>query len=90
MTDSAVSDTTTRSSELSDRVRELLRERLFIDVPGDATDLFSTGIIDSLGFVELLIGLEQEWGVHVNVDDLDMDDLRSIERIALFVAARRD
>jgi acyl carrier protein len=41
-----------------------------------------------VAFVQLLVGLEQEFGVTVDVAALQLDDFRSISRIAQFVAAR--
>lgn len=58
-------------------------ENLSIEV-----DLFETGTIDSLGFVELLLRLEQEFGVRVSVEELDLDHFRTIQRIAEFVIAQ--
>lgn len=76
------------TSELADmegRVRRLILERLHIEVPANDTDLFSTGIINSLGLVELLLGLREELGIDIDVGTVDLDVLSSIERIALFV-----
>jgi hypothetical protein len=41
-----------------------------------------------MAFVDLLYHLEQELGIRVSFDDLDMDNFRSIERIAKYVATR--
>jgi acyl carrier protein len=38
--------------------------------------------------VELLLRLEQEFGVTTSVDDLELDNFRCIDRIAEFVEAR--
>jgi D-alanine--poly(phosphoribitol) ligase subunit 2 len=72
-------------------VRELgalFVESLHIEAPAADTDLFETGILDSLQLVELLLQLEQRFGFKIRIDDLDLDDLRSVERIATLVAAR--
>ena len=81
-------------SEMSDGTR--LRERiagvfsgaLHIEVPAADTDLFETGVLDSLAFVELLLQLEREFGVTTSVDDLESDHFRSIDSIAEFVGSR--
>ena len=70
------------------RLTRIFPEVLHIDPPAIDTDLFDTGVIDSLAFVELLLRLEQEFGVSVSVDDLEIDNFRTIERIAEFVEAR--
>jgi len=49
------------------------------------TDLLETGLLDSLGMVELLFHLEQRFGFTTNFADLDFENFRSIERIAEMV-----
>jgi D-alanine--poly(phosphoribitol) ligase subunit 2 len=61
---------------------------LHLDVPAFDTDLFDTGVLDSLAFVELLLQLEREFGVTTSVDDLESDNFRSIDNIAEFVGSR--
>ena len=74
------------------RVRErlvtVLAAALHLEVPSADTDLFDSGVLDSLAFVELLVQLEQEFGVTTSVDDLEVENFRSIARIAEFVTAR--
>ena len=70
------------------RLGALFSESLHIEAPSPDTDLFETGILDSLQLVELLVQLEQRFGFKLKIDDIDLDDLRSLERIAGLVAAR--
>jgi acyl carrier protein len=73
---------------LRERIARLLSEILSVDIPSADTDLFGTGVLDSLAFVELLLHLEREFGVTTSVDDLEIDNFRSIARIANHVMAR--
>jgi len=77
------------ATDLRARITRLFSERLNLDVPSADTDLFDSGALDSMGFVELLAQLEREFGVEVTLGDIEMDTFRTIERIADFVAARR-
>jgi D-alanine--poly(phosphoribitol) ligase subunit 2 len=70
------------------RLTRIFPEVLHVDPPAADADLFENGLIDSLAFVELLMKLEQEFGVSVAVDDLELENFRTIERIAAFVEAR--
>jgi acyl carrier protein len=70
------------------RLIELFVESLDRDVPSIDTDLFETGVLDSLAFIELLVTLEREFGTTVSVDDLEVDHFRSIRLIAAFVGSR--
>lgn len=73
---------------LTDCIAGILRDALHLEPPPSDLDLFETGVLDSLAFVELLLRLEQDLGVAVSVDDLELENFRTIERIAAFVAAR--
>lgn len=70
---------------LQERLARFFVQRLHVEIPSFDTDLFETGLIDSLGFVELLHHLEEEFGVTVSLEDVDLDTFRSIERIAEFL-----
>lgn len=70
-----------------DRLSALFVERLHVEAPAPDADLFETGILDSLQLVELLCQLEQQFGCRIAMDDLDLDDLRTLMGIAALVAA---
>jgi acyl carrier protein len=71
---------------VEERIREIFRDQLDVEVPSAATDLFETGALDSLGFVDLMAALAEEFDVHVVVETLEIADLRTIAAIAAFVA----
>jgi len=73
---------------LCDEVARFFSERLNVSVSSPDTDLFETGILDSLSFVDLLFYLEQEFGLQVSPEELELETFRSLGRIASFVAAR--
>lgn len=73
---------------ITERLGALFAESFQIEVPSADTDLLETGILDSLQFVELLAQLEQHFGFRVTLEDIDLDDLRTLARIARLVAAR--
>jgi len=76
------------ATDLQGRITRLFADRLNLEIPSAETDLFETGALDSMGFVELLAQLEREFRVEVALGDIEMDNFRSIARIADFVAAR--
>ena len=63
------------------RVRLLIEDALSIDSPGDDVDLIETGLIDSLGLVTVIAEIEQEFQITFALDDLDVDQFRTIHRI---------
>jgi acyl carrier protein len=76
------------NNRLRERIAAVFSGPLHLEVPAFDTDLFETGVLDSLVFVELLLQLEREFGVTTSVDDLDVGNFRSIDCIADFVHAR--
>jgi acyl carrier protein len=75
-------------NRLRERIAGVFSGALHLDVPAFDTDLFDTGVLDSLAFVEVLLQLEREFGVSTSVDDLEVENFRSIDSIAEFVVAR--
>ena len=78
----------TDTNSIIGRLGALFVESLHIEAPSADTDLFETGILDSLQLVELLLQLEQRFGFRIKIDDIDLEDLRTLARIARLVAAR--
>lgn len=76
------------AATLQKRISKLILEGINVEVPSVGTDLFHTGVLDSLALVELLLALEQEFGIRIAIEELDIERFRSIERIAEFVAGR--
>ncbi|MBI4638172.1 MAG: acyl carrier protein [Candidatus Rokubacteria bacterium] len=67
------------------RIADLFEKRLHLTVPSEETDLFTSGVMDSLMFVDLLVRLEEEFGIRTTVEDLEIERFRSIARIAEFM-----
>ena len=76
------------TSGLRERIAGVFQRALHVEAPPADVDLFEAGILDSLAFVELLVHLEREFDVTTSAADLEVDNFRSIARIADFVAAR--
>jgi acyl carrier protein len=70
------------------RITVLLRERMALEVGSAHSDLIDQGVLDSLALVTMLSHLEEEFGVRASGDDLELDNFRSIARIAAFVESR--
>ena len=60
----------------------LFARDLSVQVPSPETDLIATGRLDSVGVVELLLRLEQRFGVRVELENLEPDHFRSVAAIA--------
>lgn len=65
-------------------MHRIFRDSLELDVEVD-TDVIAGGMLDSLAFVQLLLALEEEFGVKVDLSDLELDDFNSVASVARLV-----
>jgi acyl carrier protein len=73
---------------LVQELQTLFRETLNIDVPSVDADLIESGLLDSLQIVQLLLHIESDLGYRIALDEIDLDDLRSVARLARVIMAR--
>ncbi len=76
----------TETTPLTDRVAELIRDVLHVDVPAPDTDLVAEGLIDSLALVSLITEVELEFEIQLPIGEFDLGRFRSAEQIAAVVA----
>ena len=71
-----------------EHVNEIFRNGLNIDVPAPDTDLIDGGFLDSLALVELVFQLEQQFAIELPLDELDVENFRTVAQIAGLVESR--
>ena len=76
----------TANIDLEQRVQTLINERLQSEVPAGEQDLFDSGVLDSLSFVDVLVALEEEFALQIPLDRVNLDDFRSVARIARYIS----
>lgn len=54
----------------------------------DDEDVFASGVVKSIHLLELIVGVEDSYGLVVEQRDVHAGHLRSVERLVAFVAAR--
>jgi methoxymalonate biosynthesis acyl carrier protein len=62
--------------------------KMGLEVPSSEADLVANGLLDSLAMVDLLVHLEQMYDTQISLEDLDLDNFRSIVRIAQYLSNR--
>src|SRR5262245_21645200 len=77
------------NGNIENRVSGLVSDVLQTSIPAASTDLIEAGVLDSLGFVELIARVEQEFGIKVSLENIAIDQFRSIESITAFVSCVR-
>lgn len=75
--------------DLAAEIQALLSEKLLVEVDSPDADLLETGSLDSLTLVQLLLHLEEHFDVRLALDELEIQDFRSIRSIARLVRAQR-
>jgi acyl carrier protein len=70
------------------RILEFVNARLARNGPVQDTtlDLMGARVIDSMGMLELVVWLEQSFGVRVKNDDLTAANFRSVDAMAAYVS----
>lgn len=76
--------------DVAGRIQEFIRQELRYDEAGEEgltneSPLLESGIIDSLGLMELVAFLEEEFGVEIDDADIRVEHFRTVGDIARLV-----
>ena len=79
-------------SDVRQEVRQFFTQQLARDLAGvdDSTSLLQAGVLDSLGVMELVAFLQDQYGLTLDDDDLVPENLESVDAIVGFVARLRN
>ena len=76
------------------QIKEAMVERLFLDVApseiGDEDPLQDTYGVDSVAILEMIVGLEEVFGVSFEDDDFSPEIFSNVQSIAEFVQRKLD
>jgi len=73
------------SSIVCERILKIFSEKLHIEIASEGQDLIDGGLLDSLALLTLLRHLESEFGFVIPIEELEVDDLRSVSTITALV-----
>lgn len=80
------------SSESKTRVRAFLTENFMyrgaIDKLPDDASLIKAGILDSVGILLLISFMEETYGIKVEDDEVEPENLDSVDNITSFIAKK--
>ena len=77
-------------TNIRQRVSTIVAEELQIDPPELEENLIEEGLIDSMLFVSLLTRLEEEFGLTITLESIDVENFSSVAKITDFVVASSD
>ncbi len=66
-------------------IERIFTETLSIAPPAPDVDIIDAALLDSLGLVTLLFEIEQELGLQIPLESLEVEDFRSIGLIAQLI-----
>ena len=75
-------------AQLTQEVTGLIAERLLVEVGSTEDDLLASGVLDSLTLVQLLLDLVHRFGVTIPLEELEIDDFRSVASIVGLIQSR--
>jgi len=79
--------------QLKQQLKDMIVERLFLnvapaDIP-DAANLMDEYKIDSVNLFEIVVGLEEEFGLTLEDTDFSTETFSTVDNIAAFVDEKR-
>lgn len=77
---------------IQDEVRDYIVETFFVADAAELSDelsLIDSGIVDSTGMLDVILFLEERYGIHVADHETTPANLETIGRIARYVARKR-
>ena len=81
------------TGELKNQLKQMIVERLFLNIgPEDMADdasLMDTYGIDSVNLFEIVVGLEDEFGISLEDEDFSVETFATINSIAALVDRKR-
>ncbi len=77
------------SNGIERELLEILHDEMNVEVSSGDTDLLETGLLDSLKFVDLLVRIEERFGTKIELEELELDDFRSVRKVAAFLRNQR-
>jgi acyl carrier protein len=71
---------------LQQQIAEIFAGRFETKLDSDDIDLLDSGIVDSVKIVELVLEIEQRFGVSLPFEELEIEDFRTLSRLAERIA----
>lgn len=71
---------------IHDKIASIVCTALTIDKIDADTDLIKEGYLDSLALVQLMVALEEGFGLTIPPAELDIEDYRSVEQMSKLIS----
>jgi len=81
---------TTTEEQVRDTIRRFILSSIPVTRLDDDVDLFESGIVNSLFAVQLMTFIEKTYAMDVAMDDLDIENFKSVNATTAFVQRKRE
>lgn len=71
-------------------IRDYIVENINVQELDDDFDIFEAGIVSSLFAIELMTFLEKSFNIKVTMDDLDMENFKTVNSTSRFVQRKKE
>ncbi len=79
-------------TRIEDRLKQLIAKRLFLKVAPEAIDENKSLIdgygVDSVSLLELVVGVEEEFGVTIPDEEFDIKHFETVAALAAFIRGK--
>ncbi len=80
------------SNDIQTRLKAMIVDRLFLKVDPDEIDASASLIdvygVDSVSLLELVVGLEEEFGIELDDDDFNVAHFETVAALETFITSR--
>ena len=80
------------TERIEDRLKRMIVQRLFMKIAPEALEdgksLINDYGVDSVSLLELVVGLEEEFGVHIEDDEFSVANFETVSALAAFVRGK--
>lgn len=80
--------TTATQLDIKGRIKGFILSAVNVPNLADDDDLFASGIVNSLFAIQLMTFIEKTFAIEVGIDDLDMENFKSLNAAAAFVVSK--
>jgi methoxymalonate biosynthesis acyl carrier protein len=81
-------ETAIKNGSVKASIKEFISKSINIENIDENEDLFDTGIVNSLFSIQLVTFVEKKFDIIVTVDDLDIENFKSVTALYNFVQSK--
>lgn len=81
---------TTIENAPHDVIRKYILKAVNVSALNNTDDIFESGLVNSLFAIQLMTFIEKSFSIKVTMDDLDLNNFKSVNAISQFVKSKQE